>query len=377
MRILSVATTSAPFVGGIEVMLAEVLPRLVARGHDVTLVSSREQPDLAEHEVVDGVSIHRLDMVGALQQRSPARILRTQRALADIRRRVAPDVVNLQDVGPAAWFELGSRPAHEAPTVVTLQTEIPIGEVGDDSTTLRVLTTAAWVTAVSNATLAWGRGLVPFERGSVIPNAITLGESDVVPGEVPTFVAAGRLVEQKGFDVAIEAMGRVVAEHPTARLLIAGDGIERPALERLVHDLDLAGSVRLLGIIDRDGMSDLLAGAHAVVMPSRFEGMPLVALEAAYQGRPIVASRVSGVPEIVVDGVTGLLVEPDDPIALADALVHVITDHDRAEAMGAAARAHIGDRFTLEGVVDAYEQTFARVVEERASAAVLPPHRSQ
>ena len=155
----------------------------------------------------------------------------------------------------------------------------------------------------------------------------------------------GRLRIRKGVEVLLEALRELRAQHPEARLLIAGDGEHRAALERRAAELGLGPAAVFLGRCDAPRVRGLLGGAAALVVPSTYEGMPLVVLEAMEAGVPVVASRVSGIPEVVEDGVTGWLVPPEDPEALADALVRVLEDPDGARRRGEAGRRRVDERF--------------------------------
>src|SRR5207247_9233835 len=115
----------------------------------------------------------------------------------------------------------------------------------------------------------------------------------------------------------LEAFARLDA--PEGALRIAGDGPERRRLEALRERLGLGARVHLLGAVDRVTVASLYQGARLVACPSRWEGLPLVCLEAMASGRAVVASRVDGIPDAVGDGATGLLVPPEDPVALAGA----------------------------------------------------------
>lgn len=155
----------------------------------------------------------------------------------------------------------------------------------------------------------------------------------------------GRLRIRKGVEVLLAALARLRAAHPEARLLVAGDGEHRRALERTAAALGVADAVTFLGRCDAARVRALLAGARLLAVPSIYEGMPLVVLEAMEAGVPVVASRVSGIPEVVEDGVTGWLVPPEDPQALAAALAAAMEDAEEARRRGAAGRRRVEERF--------------------------------
>jgi glycosyltransferase involved in cell wall biosynthesis len=136
---------------------------------------------------------------------------------------------------------------------------------------------------------------------------------------------------------------------PGARLLIAGDGEHREALERRAAELGLGASVRFLGRCGAGRVRGLLRGARALVVPSIYEGMPLVVLEAMEAGLPVIASRVSGIPEVVADEEagerTGWLVPPEDPERLAAALAEALGDPGEARRRGEAGRRRVENEF--------------------------------
>jgi glycosyltransferase involved in cell wall biosynthesis len=142
-------------------------------------------------------------------------------------------------------------------------------------------------------------------------------------------------------------------------VLIAGDGSERVKLCAQASDLGLgAGIVRFLGV--RDDVPDLMATSDALVLPSRWEGLPMVLLEAASAGLPVVATDVGGNAEVVVDQETGLLVPPDDEAALSDAMVRVASlSAEGRHQMGRRARQLVQERYSLHAVVDAWMDLYA------------------
>jgi glycosyltransferase involved in cell wall biosynthesis len=155
--------------------------------------------------------------------------------------------------------------------------------------------------------------------------------------EAPRALFVGVLERYKAFDVLAEAWRSVAEQVPEATLRVVGRGALAPLAERLVADLP--GRVEWTPAVSADGVAAALDAATVLVLPSRSEGMGRVVVEAGLRGRGVVGSRVGGIPDVVRDGETGLLVPPEDPRALADALVRVLTDRALAERLGAAARA--------------------------------------
>jgi glycosyltransferase involved in cell wall biosynthesis len=169
--------------------------------------------------------------------------------------------------------------------------------------------------------------------------------------EPPLLVAVGRLRAKKGLDTLLEACRLLRERGEPVRCEIVGYGEEHDLLERQIERANLGGSVRLAGKLPRDQVLQRYARASVFVQPSRIaadgdrDGIPNVLLEAMSMGLPVVATRVSGIPELVRDGVNGLLVEPDAPHALADAIARLLRHRDEAAAFGQAARATVAEAF--------------------------------
>ena len=204
------------------------------------------------------------------------------------------------------------------------------------------------VLAPSEATAAEIRRDYRVERVGAVPNVT--GGLDVAPagadeGAPGYLLFVGRLRLRKGVEVLLEALHALRDRVPSAVLRIAGDGEHREALERRVDELGLRDRALFLGTCDGPRVRALLRGAAALVVPSIYEGMPLVVLEAMDAGVPVVASAVSGIPEVVVDGGTGWLVPPEDPEALARALAAVLADPGEARRRGEAGRRRVAERY--------------------------------
>ena len=183
-------------------------------------------------------------------------------------------------------------------------------------------------------------------------------------GDVFEIVCVGTLHAVKGQGFLVDACAALDKEGVAWRLHLVGDGEDRAALEARAERLGIGDHVVFHGALDRAGVRGVLAGADVSVAPSvptsdgRREGIPVVLMEAGATGLPLVGSRLSGLPEIIEDGVTGLLVEPGDADGLAAALVRLASDPATASRMGAAARARVEDEFSLERNVDRLVELF-------------------
>jgi glycosyltransferase involved in cell wall biosynthesis len=173
----------------------------------------------------------------------------------------------------------------------------------------------------------------------------------LAPSAVPLILSVGRLREKKGLDTLIEACHLLRLRGQPFRCEIVGYGEEHERLQALIANHGLHGQVQLTGKLTREHVIDRYARASVYVQPSRVaadgdrDGIPNVLLEAMAMGVPVVATAVSGIPEIVCDGRNGLLIEPDDPAALADAVTRLIADPALGAVLGRAARQAVTETF--------------------------------
>ena len=172
----------------------------------------------------------------------------------------------------------------------------------------------------------------------------------------PLWVSAARLEEQKGHDVFLSALAELRKRGIEFTAAIAGEGSQRAALERRIAEPDLASRVRLLGRLEELG--PLLLAADAVVLPSRWEGLPLTLLESLARGRPVAASAVGGIPDVIEDGVTGRLLAPGDAGALADTLADFARRSDAALRLGHAGQRRVRESYTWDRVVEQFESVY-------------------
>ena len=230
----------------------------------------------------------------------------------------------------------------------------------------RILTKADKVTVTGSYLLDAALTVSPGirDKTSIIPFGVE------IPSDTPAFplpppfrlcyLKRHRLVY--GPDILLEALQLVHSQFPHVTLSMAGDGEMTEQLRGMAHSLGLDGVVTFPGFIDNSDIYAYLAKHHILVMPSRSEGFGVAVLEAAACGRPTVASLVGGVPEVVEDGVTGLLVPPEDPRTLAEAIMQMIRTPELCAAMGEAARRRVEDRYDWEQSLDSMAELYERVV---------------
>jgi glycogen synthase len=353
MSILIMPVRYTPNPGGIETLLLHTLPRLREQDCEPVIVTGVDD-DRARAEVIDGLAVYRLPFLAALRSYDPAAILDVSRRLREIEADHAVTLRHVHGLDFNMFFVAQRHQRAPLPLAIsvhgTLDAPFPFSPI-----TLRMLEAADVVTAVSNGVRDSLTGTVPGLAGrvSVIPNAIAAPNEVLAWSADGPLFCAGRLDDQKGFDVAIDALARLAGMLPDLSLHIAGGG-DQEALRRHAARLGVAERVRLLGVIAHDEVRAEIERASVVLVPSRsIEGFSMVALEAAHCARPVVATRTGGLAETVEDGVTGVLVTPDDPAELAAAIGVLLTEPARAAALAARAR-HRAARFDVETCADAY-----------------------
>jgi len=174
-----------------------------------------------------------------------------------------------------------------------------------------------------------------------------------IPPGAPLIGATGRLAKQKGFDILLKAFSVVRERFPDTYLIIAGEGNERESLTKQIDRLGLSESVSLPGFVnDIDAFYKALT---LFALPSRFEGMPNVLLEAMAAGVPVVACKVSGVGELLEDGVTGLLVAAEDANGLAESIVEILEDERKRSQLAERARRLVETDYSMDRMLDNLE----------------------
>jgi glycosyltransferase involved in cell wall biosynthesis len=204
------------------------------------------------------------------------------------------------------------------------------------------------------------RGVVP---AALIPERPreTVRRELGVPPTAPVLVFVGSLSREKRLDRFLQTTQRVLAALPDLSVWLVGDGPLRAEIEKQIKARELGGRVHLLGI--QASVATYMSAADLLLLTSDTEGIPGVVLEAGVLGLPVVATRVGGLPECVLDGETGILVDPQDEKALTQAVLDLLRDQARRVEMGRRARPWIQARFTMDAIAQRYVDFYRHVRE--------------
>jgi glycosyltransferase involved in cell wall biosynthesis len=209
---------------------------------------------------------------------------------------------------------------------------------------------------------------------SCIPSPVVLQQAAPETSRPNLILFLGRLEQAKGVFDLLEAVSALRSALPDVRLVCAGGG-DRRAVERYAERLGIRDAVKFTGWVGPSGKRALLENAAAFVLPSYTAGQPVSLLEAMAAGVPVIASPVGGIPEVVVDGVTGFLVAPGDTATLQRLLRKLLVDRKLGERMGAAARESVCLRFAPERTIPRIEEIYSAVglCTLGVSSSMVPP----
>lgn len=367
MKILVWAHLFLPDIGGIETLLGELLPELKKRGHDVILVTSHGRFSMPDESVFDGIPVYRFHFRKAMTNNALPQIIAIRHSISELKKRFQPDIVHLHFPDPSFYFHLNTQSAHPAPMLVSLHSwhDSLFSKQQKNSLFERGLSEANWVTAVSDTVLKKGQNFFPgiMKKSSVVYNG--LAPLDIPPSllsfDRPNIFCAGRLIPVKAFHHAIDAFVTVCESFTDATLTIAGDGILREKLERQANNSGVSENIHFLGKVKPEEISPCMAAATIVLISSDSEGFPMTLLEAGRMGRPVVTTDVGGISEAILHDETGLLVKPGNSMALAKALIDLLSNPEKCWEMGDAARTRIAEKFSLNACVNSYEQLYIKL----------------
>ena len=377
MKIAQVTPWFFPHLGGVESHVRTLSRELAARGHQVTVVTSRHDPSLPAEESLDGFHVVRVKP-RLILIRTPV----TPKMRANLRS-LPVDVVHAHSPPPLASHYAGTVAGERGiPYVVTYHCDVELPSVFGifaesvyrrslGASTLRnadqVLVTTRTYGATSRAVWRYNPVVVPnavdHRRFRPDVDATWVRERLKIPPDVPVVLLVGRIVPHKGVEHFIEAARFL----PGARFLVVGEGSLLEAMKRFANSMGVADRVRFLGRVSEENLPKVYGACDVFVLPSvsRLEAFGIVALEAMATAKPVIVADIPGVREVIEDGREGLLAEPMNARDLAEKIRRLLADPEARRVMGQRGREKVLESFGIELVTDRIENVYRAVLDGR------------
>ncbi|MCL4543843.1 MAG: glycosyltransferase family 4 protein [Chloroflexi bacterium] len=381
LRVLLLSVVFPPLVGGIERLLGGLLARL--RTVDITVITPHVHADL-DFDDAQTFRIHRVAPRGRIHtvpgkddRRLMWPMIRSS-IVTGLRR--PPDVVVLGHSGLLLFSGWVVSRIFRCPYVAWILGTETVRAQRSWRGMLHnaILRRAAFVVVISDYSrrLALEAGVRPRRIAKILPpvdvSQFSLGAKAAARARLallnrPTLLSVSRIRYYKGHDVVIRALPSIRTQFPDILYLIAGSGPDTPRLEELVSSLGVQAQVRFLGAIPDNELPDLYRSADVFVLPSReseeygdVEGFGIVYVEAGACGIPVIGGRSGGVSDAVIDGVTGLLVDPESPAEVSQAITYLLRDSGARARMGRAGRNRAEQELAPETAAQSFEDVLAR-----------------
>jgi len=378
MNILLMPARYYPLKGGLETVTNQLSIQLLKKGHKIKIVTSRFPYYLKKEEFIDGVEVERLPfhLFGFQYYWTTDNVLKRlfeyfyaflRLALVVIKFR--PRIVNVHYVSTQSIY------ATLLSYFFNFKLIVSIHGLGLQSLPRRpayihwiyrwVLRRAGYITSCSQALLNDAKERVGGieNKSVVIHNCVNAGNftcQNPFIHERPYILTIGNFHAYKGIDLLIMAFARFYEER-NVDLFIAGEGAKRKKLEELMQALGVEERVHFFGTADDDEKIALLNGCEFFVLPSRIEPFGIVILEAMAAQKAVIAADVDGIPEIIKDGVNGLLVEPKNDKALASAIVRLLEDRQLRDTLASNGRRTVEEQFPLDKQTNAFLEVYEKL----------------
>lgn len=379
MKILMVSERYLPIWGGAENQLAQLAPHLAGRDAEVEIVTRRWKPEMAPREYINGIVVRRIGVPGTGANATV--IFSISLFILLLRERRCFDVVHSHGAVNMGALIAAAAMFTRRPTVAKIATAGRISLLRRTLPGRLVLALFRRVDAVicmsseirrelEAVALDPGR-IVRIENGVDSDRFAPQGETNRadwrrengLAADAVVAVFSGRLVRRKGIDVLIEAWSLVGPVALGAQLYLLGSGADQPdSVEQEMRDgvrNNATPNIVFVGNTARP--EDYLNIADLFLFPSRCEGFPNALLEAMSAGTATIASNIGGCADLVRSGETGILVEPDDPRALAEQLAHLLGENETRDRLGRAARLHVVEHNGLQQIAARYLELYERL----------------
>ena len=359
MKILHLTERYFPFLGGVESAVHEICKRLVRDGFQVDVVCEREKGSV-KHEVIDGVNVHRIMGFELIKLKYGVGRVAPSMILSALKNNA--DVVHAHSYGFfPSWVSMFSK----KPTIITTHSD-PAAKIYPIWDLFRAIPIRFCDHVIATTEMEKNhlicKGVKPTNI-TVIPNGITLPppQSPKTNSSSVILCLARLDVIHKGHDILLRAMPKVAKVIPKVMLVIAGQGNDLRKLKKLSKKLGIEKNVDFKGLISQSKKNDLMQNCSVLCISPRTESFGIVYLEAMAYGKPIVTTRVGGIPEVV--GNCAVLVPPNNPELLAEALIEVLTNKKRAKELGLKGLKRIKE-FDWDILIKKYEQLCKKLISK-------------
>lgn len=381
MKILFVSSSYVPVIGGLQINTHNLAKALSLKGIKVTVLTRCQ--GTTSGFTIDGIKVYHMPFYvfrGTLKSFF-ATIIRGIICLVKglyLLLKIRPDVVNVHFLGANAFYVFLLRKIIQFKLVVTLHggIEAPKEDLSDTEgyweakilnwTARTILRDADAIIVISRYLYNKVNQFFPdlSVKCSVIPVGIEHNNIKNVDIKQENFILAlGRLSYEKGFDILIEAFGKICSSFSEIKLVLAGDGDEKKSLIELVNTLGLNDRIFFFGEATRTEAVDLLSKCRFLVVPSRNESFGVVMLEAMALRKAVVATTVGGIPELIKDHSTGFLVPPENPEELAQTIRLLLTNEKLAKDVGSIASKTLKSCYNWEFISDKYLKIYNGLVK--------------
>lgn len=340
----------------------------IKRGHDSRIVCPPDVP-LAKHAKNEGIPVTEVKMRGEWD-------LLALTSLAFLFKQFKPDVVHLQGSHAHVLGGIAGRIARVPLIILSRRMDNPINGA---LARFKYHHFYDHIISVSDGVKNVLTGIgIPPERITTIHSSVhdslwqCTGDADKIRKEfklkpedrIITIIA--HIEPRKGYDTLLDAFPLILAKVPAAKVLVVGDGVYRPTIEKRIQEMKLIDKIILAGF--RTDIADILAATDVLVSPSYLEGCCNALIEGMAAGKPVVGTNCGGTPEIIEDGVNGLLIPVKDSDALADAVVRLLTDKELAQKLGANGKQTVKEKFSVDRMVEQTLDVYYRMLSKRYGA---------
>jgi len=370
MRIAILVLLFPPkWLAGTEIATYNIASHLAAQGHDVHIITSWDK-GLTRESAEEGFHIHRVKTV----RRPVFQVLTYIPKSLPVIRKINPDIVHCQSI-PLGLSGFLIKKLFGKPYVVYGRgSDVYNPWIFKNIVSKLVLRNADAIIALTEDMKKRIQNI--HDRSVfVIPNGVDLERFGELPQEIPdkeskltdekVIIFIGTLRPVKGVRYLIEAMRMIAEGYKRTRLLLVGDGEERGYLEKLVNKMGLEDCVSFIGRVPHERALTYMVTSDVFVLPSLSEGFPMTILEAMACGLPIVATRIGGLPEVIEDGRSGFLVEPENPKEIAERVLLLLEDNELRKRISLNNKERV-EKYSWQHIVNRLAEVYS---------GIFPNHR--